>query len=265
MATKVLAFMAHPDDVEFTCAGTLTRLRREAGCPIALATSTSGDCGSIEHPPDEIARIRHAEARAAADLLEAEYFSAGCKDLFVLYDAETIKRFVEIVRKAQPDVVITHPPTDYMIDHEMTSRLVRNACFGAPIPNAVTHDPEPAPPLARVPHLYYADPIEQKDLLGQPTPADFVVDITDVMPAKEKMLACHVSQREWLRAHHGMDEYVEAMKRFGAARGRQINRPFGEGFRQHRGHAYPQDDVIEKLLNLTQERRESDGRREATD
>ncbi len=59
---RVLAFMAHPDDVEMTCAGTLVRLKREAGCEIAIATATSGDCGSMDHRPDEIARIRHREA-----------------------------------------------------------------------------------------------------------------------------------------------------------------------------------------------------------
>ena len=41
------------------------------------------------------------------------------------------------------------------------------------------------------------------------------------MDRKIEMLACHASQRDWLRAHHGMDEYIEAMKRYGAERGRQ--------------------------------------------
>ena len=72
----ILAFMAHPDDVEFLCAGTLVRLRKEFGARIAIATSTSGDCGSAEHGPAEIARIRHGEAKAAAKLIE---YTAACK------------------------------------------------------------------------------------------------------------------------------------------------------------------------------------------
>jgi hypothetical protein len=63
------------------------------------------------------------------------------------------------------------------------------------------------------------------------------------------MLAAHASQREWLRAHHGIDEYILAMKRWGEHRGRRIGAAFGEGFRQHKGHAYPQDDLLGQLLN----------------
>jgi hypothetical protein len=62
------------------------------------------------------------------------------------------------------------------------------------------------------------------------------------------MLVCHASQRDWLRAHHGMDEYVEAMKRYGAQRGEQIGVQYAEAFVQHRGHAYPQEDLLASLF-----------------
>ncbi len=251
MAARVLSFMAHPDDMEFTCGGTLIRLKQEAGCEIVVATATSGDCGSVRHRPDEIARIRHSEAETAARILDAEYYAAGAMDLLIMYDAPTLRRCTEIVRRARPNIVITLPPADYMVDHETVSRLVRTACFGAPIPNFWTEDPDPAAPIESVPHLYYVDPVELKDPFGKPVPPDFVVDITDVLAAKEKMLACHASQREWLREHHGMDEYIEAMKRTGAERGKLIDRPFGEGFRQHRGHPYPQNNIIAELLRIT--------------
>lgn len=250
MSLKVLSFLAHPDDAEITCAGTMIRLKQEAGCRLAIATATSGDCGTIQHSPDEIARIRHQEALNSAKLVDAEYYAGGCKDLLVMYDQPTLCRFVEIIRRAQPDIVLTHPPMDYMIDHENTGRLVRSACFGAGAPNFMTYDPDPAPPFKKIPHLYYVDPQEQKDIYGQPVAPDFVVDITEVMPLKEKMLACHVSQREWLRAHHKMDEYIEAMKRGGAERGQLISRPYGEGFRQYKGHAYPTNNIIAELLKL---------------
>jgi LmbE family N-acetylglucosaminyl deacetylase len=248
MALRVLGFMAHPDDVEFTCAGTLIRLNQEAGCEIAIATATSGDCGSVQHRLDEIARIRHGEAVASAKLLGAEYHCANCMDLFIMYDDPTLRRFTEVLRKARPDVVITEPPVDYMIDHEHTSKLVRSACFAAPIPNMMTNDPDPAPPLEKVPYLFYCDPPEGKDIHGESVKPQFIVDITSVMELKTKMLACHSSQREWLRKHHGMDEYIEIMKRGGAARGQLIGKPYAEGFRQHLGHGYPQDNIITKLL-----------------
>lgn len=243
--------MAHPDDVEFTCAGTLARLKNEAGCEIVIATATSGDCGSVRHRPEEIARIRHAEAVAAARILDAEYYCAGCMDVFILYDDPTLRRVVEIIRKARPDIVITNPPVDYMVDHEMCSKLVRSASFIAGAPNLLTHDPDPALPTKGVPHLYYTDPTELKDpFSGQPVTPDLLVDITPVLGTKEKMLACHASQREWLREHHGMDEYIEMMKRSGAQRGESINKPYAEGFRMHHGHPYPQNDIIAELLHL---------------
>lgn len=249
MATRVLAFMAHPDDIEIMCAGTLIRLKQEAGCEIVLATATSGDAGSVELGPSDIARIRHGEAIESARLLDAEYFCAGAYDLFVMYDEPTLRRFIEIVRKARPDIVITHPPVDYMVDHENVSRLVRTAVFGGPVPNLCTHDPDPAPPSDHVPHLYYADPVRLIDLFGEPVEPEFVVDVTVAMPLKEKMLACHASQREWLRSHHGMDEYIETMKRMSGARGEMIGRKYGEGFRQHRGEPHPQNNLIAEILN----------------
>jgi len=245
---SVLAFMAHPDDVEFLCAGTLTRLKREAGCRISIATATSGDCGSMEHRTEEIARIRHREAVTSAALLEADYYCAGCMDLQIFYDRPTFMRFTEILRKARADVVITASPVDYMLDHEMTSLIVRAATFGAPIPNVPTEDVDPADPLPGVPHLYYADPIEGTDHFGQPIEPEFVIDITSVMPTKEQMLASHASQREWLRKHHGLDQYLISMKAWSAARGQRIDVEYGEAFRQHRGHAYPTDNVIAELL-----------------
>ncbi len=248
MALRVLAMMAHPDDVEFTCAGTLIRLKQETGCEIAIATATSGDCGTTQYNPTDIGRIRYNEAKAAADLLGAEYYNAQCKDLFVMYDEPSLRRFIEVLRKARPDIVITQPPVDYMVDHENTGKLVRTACFGAPIPNVYTYDPEPAPLLGKVPHLYYCDPPEDKEIFGEPVKPQFVVDTSKVMELKTQMLACHASQREWLRAHHGMDEYVDAMTRRSAGRGQLIGKAHGEGFRQHLGHGYPQNNIIAELL-----------------
>jgi hypothetical protein len=68
------------------------------------------------------------------------------------------------------------------------------------------------------------------------------------MEKKTEMLACHASQREWLRAHHGMDEYVEAMRRHSAWRGQQAGTAAAEAFIQHRGHSYPQNDLLAELF-----------------
>ena len=64
-ALRVLALHAHPDDVEFQCAGTLILLR-EAGCPVTIATMTPGDCGSAEHDAEAISAMRREEARSGS-------------------------------------------------------------------------------------------------------------------------------------------------------------------------------------------------------
>src|SRR5271169_6144531 len=174
---RVPALHAHPDDLEFQCAGTLALLR-EAGCVVTMATMTPGDCGSAEHDAEAIASIRRGEARAAAELIGADYLCLEFRDLSVFNDDESRRRVTEVLRRVRPDVVLTAPPVDYLCDHEMTSLLVRDACFAAPLPNFVTRQWEPAPPLDRIPHLYFVDPIGGVDRDSHPIPAGFVVDVS---------------------------------------------------------------------------------------
>jgi LmbE family N-acetylglucosaminyl deacetylase len=132
-----------------------------------------------------------------------------------------------------------------MVDHETASRLAQTACFCCGVVNVETPEAEPFEPI---PYLYYADPVEGKDKFGTEIKPAMMVDISHVMDLKEKMLCCHESQRDWLLKHHGMDEYVNMMKAFGAKRGQEIGCAFAEGFRQHLGHAYPQDNILRKEL-----------------
>ncbi|MBW3543328.1 MAG: PIG-L family deacetylase, partial [Planctomycetes bacterium] len=164
---RVLAIHAHPDDIEFQCAGTLLLLR-EAGCSLTVATMTAGDCGSAELGPEEIAAVRREEAKRSAELLGADYACLEFRDLSICHDNDSRRRVTEALRRARPELVITAPPVDYMSDHEVTSLLVRDACFNAPIPNYKTQQWDPAPPLERIPHLYYVDPIGGVDQYGQP-------------------------------------------------------------------------------------------------
>ncbi len=244
---RVLAIHAHPDDVEFLCAGTLVLLAR-AGCHVTIATMTPGDCGSAEHDSSAIAEIRRGEARAAAALIGAEAHCLEFRDLAVFNDDESRRKVVEFLRRARPDVVLTAPPSDYHADHEMTSLLVRDACFAAPIPNYATRQWEPAPPLPRIPYLYFIDPLDGRDREGRPVPPAFHVDVTAVFALKREMLARHASQRNWLLKHHGIDEYLDNQQAWGAARGAEIGVGQAEGFRQFPGHAYPQENVLLRLI-----------------
>ncbi len=244
---RILAIHAHPDDVEFQCFGTLALLRK-TGCPVTIATMTPGDCGSAEYGPDEISRIRRDEASQAANLIGADYLCLEFRDLSIIIDNDSRRRVTEAVRQTRPDIVLTAPPMDYMSDHEMTSRLVRDACFNAPIPNYETSASDPAPPLPRIPHLYYVDAIEGTDYYGEPVHPEFIVDVSETFELKLEALACHDSQRAWLRKQHGLDEYIESAKRWSGRRGSKVGALYGEAFTQHKGHPYPSNNRLLDLL-----------------
>ncbi|MBE3123661.1 MAG: PIG-L family deacetylase [Planctomycetes bacterium] len=243
----VLAVMAHPDDIEFLCGGALGRLKK-LGYTIHMANVSAGDCGSMEHGPDEIARIRFAEAREAGEVISATHHCVGARDALIMYDEPTLRAVVELVRRVNPFLVITNSPVCYMVDHEIVAKLAQTATFIAGAPNFQTLLTPPARPTQDVPYLYYADAVEGKDRFGQHVPASFYVDITREIKTKERMLKCHASQRDWLLKHHKVDEYIANMRRWNAASGQRCGVAFAEGFRQHLGHSYPQDNKLGDLL-----------------
>jgi LmbE family N-acetylglucosaminyl deacetylase len=240
----VLAIVAHPDDAEFTCAGTLA-LFKQKGWHIEMATMTAGDCGSAEHSREEISEIRKKEAASAAEIIDGNYHCLEADDIFLMYDRPTLLKTIALIRKTRPKIVLTMSPSCYMVDHETTSLLAQTACFSAGIINIKTED---IPPYYFTPYLYYVDPMEGKDKFGNQVKATTIVDISEVMDIKEKMLKSHKSQQSWLMSHNGMDEYTLTMKELSEKRGAEISTKYGEGFRQHLGHAFPQDNIIKQEL-----------------
>jgi LmbE family N-acetylglucosaminyl deacetylase len=91
-------------------------------------------------------------------------------------------------------------------------------------------------------------PIEGYDHFGAKVTPDFIIDISGVIDRKAEMLCCHASQREWLRRQHGMDEYIEFMKREAKNLGAMGGFEYGEGFFQHLGHAYPRKNILAEIL-----------------
>jgi len=241
--------MAHPDDIEITCAGTLILLTR-AGWDVHLATMTAGDMGSMRQSRAQIARIRRREAAASASILGASYQCLGFNDLTIVCDETSKRRVSGLLRTTRPDLLITHPPVDYMADHEETSRVAREAAFASTMPNWKATKSR-ARPCEALPIVLYADPIDNTDYFGRRVPARYVVDVTSVIDTKERMLAAHESQRSWLRAQHGEDEYLLWMRRTGTDRARDFGKAsvkFAEGFTQHLGHAFPKEDVLTGAL-----------------
>ena len=242
---KILAIHTHPDDIEFLCAGTLYLLR-DKGHDIHIATVCCGDRGSVEYTREEITAIRLEEAEKSAALLDAEHSCLGYPDLDVYDDQPTRQAVTKLIRQSLPDMIFTASPQDYLSDHEAVSALVRHAAFYSGVKLYETGDVKP---LDSIPTLYYMDPIEGKDIFGNIVEAQFCVDIANAMDMKEKMLMCHASQRDWLLKHHGVDHYILAMREWSAKRGRGFGCQYGEGFRQHKGHAYPQENLLKQLLS----------------
>ena len=243
MEKIVLGIFAHPDDAELMCVGTLSLLKK-AGWEVHIATMTPGDKGSADLSREDISIIRKGEAAKAASLLDGKYYCLECDDVYIMYDRETINKTVALIREVRPTIVFTASPNDYMIDHEMTSLVVQTACFASGVKNMEAS----GVPYDKVPHLYYVDPLEGKDKFGNPVIPGFYVDISGEIQIKEDTLSCHASQREWLRKHHKMDQYILAMKQFAAHQGEVVNVDYAEGFRQHLGHSYPQNNILKEVL-----------------
>lgn len=243
----VLALFAHPDDAEFLCAGTLFHLA-DRGARICVATMTAGDCGSAILPAAKISRIRRKEAAHAAAMLQAEYTCLGEKDLLVFYDRRTLAKVLELVRHVDPALVFTHSPTDYMVDHEITSRLCQSACFGASAPNFRTGARPAARPVRAIPHVYYTQPFADRDILGAEILPGVFVDITSTLKRKELMLACHESQQAWLKAQQDIPQVDEPLRKMAARAGKLSGFTWAEGFRQHLGQGFPQDNLLARIL-----------------
>ena len=242
--TNILAVHAHPDDIETLAAGTLAILA-ELGHAITIATITAGECGSVADDPAATARIRVREAGEAAAMIGARYRCAGLPDLGVFNDDASRRAVTELLRRAEPAIVITSAPADYHPDHEATSLLVRDACFAASAPG---YRAGKAPPLPAIPHLYFMDPIGGRDRDGVPARPDFAVDVSAVMETKRRMLSAHQSQKSWLFKQHGITDFTAGMEAQSARRGRDFGVAFAEGFRHYRHPPYPRDPLLQTLL-----------------
>lgn len=225
---NILAIGAHPDDVEIACSGTLAKCVKRGDRVITCHVST-GDLGHVIIPPDELSIIRANEAKKAGARAGIEVICAGFHDLDI-YDGnkEARDKLVDVIRYAQPDLIITHNPDDYMPDHTAVSRLVFDASFTATLPNysyPQRFSTKDTPPAKLVP-IYYMD-----TLAGVNFVPEFYVDITDEIDLKIEMLECHASQLVWMREHDGID-FADMVRTCSRYRGYQCGAGYAEGFRQ---------------------------------
>lgn len=226
-----LAVCAHPDDIEFNMMGTLLLLR-EAGADIHMWNLANGGCGTMVYSYDQIVRMRWEEAQESAREAGASIYPPLVDDMGIFYTIELIARVAAVIRRVKPDIILTHPPVDYMEDHMNTCRLVVSGAFARGMPNFATHPPEDIWTGETV--IYHAMPHGMLDGMRQPVRPELYVDIGAVLARKRSLLAKHRSQKEWLDASQGMDSYLANMEDTARIVGQRSGRfAFAEGWRRH--------------------------------
>ena len=218
----VLVISAHPDDMEIACAGTLLKCK-ERGDRVVVCHLSDGNQGHEIIMPDELGKMRIEEAKKSGAIGGFEVIWGGFHDLEI-YDNNRASRdkVVDVIKRVDPDFIITHDPDDYMPDHTATSRLVFDACFTATLPHYETKVKE----RAGLTPIYYMD-----TLAGVHFDPTEYVDVTPYIDKKLEMLNCHASQIVWMRDHDGID-FPDMVKTCCRYRGFQCGADYAEGFKQ---------------------------------
>lgn len=245
---SAIAIAAHPDDIEFTMAGTLLLLR-EASFRTHYLNVSSGSCGSTRYSAAVVRRIRRREAKKAAALLGAQFHDGRTDDLQILYTMPLLRWLSAVIRNVRPSIVLTHSPEDYMEDHVNTCRLAVAAAFARGMPNFKAA--RRAPAWTGDVTIYHAMPHGLCDQLRRRVAPGAFVDTGSVQETKRAALACHESQHEWLQTSQGMNSYLRAMDEMGREVGRMSRRfRFAEGWRRHSpiGFCAPDADPLRDAL-----------------
>ena len=220
---RILAVVAHPDDAELLCAGTLARANREDGAAIGLCVLCSGDKGQPDPPVGNLGDVRHGEMQAAAKILGAELFWVGNGDGELTDNYESRRQLVEVMRQFRATLVLAHAVNDYHPDHQAAARLAEAASWFCASAGHVTD----SGPVASPPALWWMDTIEMHDF----TPG-FYVDVSDYLTVKREMLLRHATQ---LARGVGTDfsPLEDVMLRLAHSRGAQSGVVAAEAYRIH--------------------------------
>ncbi len=231
----ILAIMAHPDDAELLCGGTLIK-SASRGKRVGILDLTAGEMGSSGS-----AAIRAREAAAAAAQMGlAERRCAGLADSALANDAESRAVVAHHLRELRPRVVVTHWKVGRHRDHRVASELVRDTCYLSGLKNLAV----PGDPFRPLKLVYATSFREDAD------PPTFVVDISDEMDRKLDALAQYASQFD------GATQAGEVFPGGGRELPAQVKAKaahYGSLIRVRYGEAYRMDEVmsVEELSDLT--------------
>lgn len=182
MKLDILAFGAHPDDVELGCSGTIAKevsLGKKVGI-IDLTRGELGTRGSVE--------IRNSESAKASEILGVVVReNLDMRDGFFVNDEAHQLKVIEIIRKYQPEIVLCNAITDRHIDHGKGSKLVSDACFLSGLRQIKTELDGEAQEAWRPKVVYHY-------IQWQNIEPDFVVDISEFMNKKMESVLAYGSQ-----------------------------------------------------------------------
>ena len=182
MKLDILAFGAHPDDVELGCSGTIAKeisLGKKVGI-IDLTRGELGTRGSVE--------IRNSEsAKASAILGISARENLDMRDGFFINDEQHQLKIIKMIRKYQPEIVLCNAIDDRHIDHGKGSKLVSDACFLSGLRMIETEINGQKQTAWRPKVVYHY--IQWKNL--EP---DFVVDISGFLDVKMESILAYSSQ-----------------------------------------------------------------------
>lgn len=182
MKLDILAFGAHPDDVELGCGATIAK-EISLGKKVGIVDLTRGELGTRGS-----AEIRDKEAKNAAEILKvAVRENLGFADGFFVNDKEHQLKIIKILRKYQPDIVLCNAIDDRHIDHGKGSNLVSDACFLSGLRRIETQIDGKNQNAWRPNVVYHY--IQWKNL----TP-DFVVDVSGFVDTKLEAVKAYNSQ-----------------------------------------------------------------------
>ncbi len=182
MKLDILAFGAHPDDVELSCSGTLAK-EIANGKKVGIIDLTRGELGTRGS-----AEIRDKEAAKAADVLGITVReNLSFRDGFFLNDEKHQLEIIKMIRKYKPEIILCNAIDDRHIDHPKGSQLVSDACFLSGLRRIETtlEGKTQEPHRPNVVYHY----IQWKNI--EP---DFVVDISGFMDKKIESVMAYDSQ-----------------------------------------------------------------------
>ncbi|WP_026709932.1 bacillithiol biosynthesis deacetylase BshB1 [Flavobacterium filum] len=219
----ILAFGAHPDDVELGCAGTIAKeisLGRKVGI-IDLTEGELGTRGSVE--------IRYKEASKASEILGISVReNLKMRDGFFKNDEEHQMQVIKMIRKYRPKIVLCNAVDDRHIDHGKGAKLVSDACFLSGLKRIETVLNGEKQEAWRPNVVYHY--IQWKDLKP-----DFVVDITGFMDKKVQAIMAYDSQfynpnSDEMVTPIATKNFLDSIKYRSQDLGRLIGTDFAEGF-----------------------------------